>query len=417
MSRIVRQLRVDLQGALVGTLTLDERGGTAFYLDEVYRRGMHPRAVLGQQFEDDDGRKSRYARTRLPSWFSNLLPEGGLRHLMERHYGEQEFELLARSGADLPGAIQVSEIALDRLLPVTTEVQAEIAPTDNTEGGAWHFSLAGEQMKFSATSSGRAIAIPVAGQGGDWILKLPHPRYPRVPENEFATMQWAKASGLQLPDIQLVDLNQVTGLPTMHMHETEEKAFVIRRFDRLPGGGRVHMEDFAQVLGLYPQQKYDKCNYETLVNVVWRLTGEDGLREMIRRLVFMLASGNGDAHLKNWSLLYPDAIHAELSPAYDLVSTIQYHDDQLALNFGKSKQWVDMNSNVFQRLAFRIGVDKSQLTGWVQEAVAATVDAWNASKNHFGYDATAKSRIEQHMTLVPLFSSSMPSTPSSSALA
>ncbi|GAB4090371.1 type II toxin-antitoxin system HipA family toxin [Hydrogenophaga soli] len=403
MSRIVRQLRVALHDVPVGTLTLDDRGGTGFSLLDTYRH-MHPRPVLGQQFEDDDGRKPRYARNRLPSWFSNLLPEGGLRQLMERHHGSQEFELLARSGGDLPGAVRVWELALDGSEALAADVQAEPAPPDSAEGDVWHFSLAGEQLKFSATSSDRGMTIPVAGLGGDWILKLPHPRYPKVPENEFATMQWARASGLEVPDIRLVDLSEVTGLPAKPWPPSETVAFAIRRFDRQPSGGRVHMEDFAQVLGLYPGQKYDKCNCETLVNMVWVMTGQEGLREMVRRLVFMLASGNGDAHLKNWSLLYPSGVHARLSPAYDLVSTIQYHDDRLALNFGKSKQWADVRMDTFRRLALRIGVDDVLLTHWVQEAVSVTRHAWSTQATDFGFDADAQSRLTRHMAQVPVLS-------------
>lgn len=401
MSRIVRRLGVALHGQPVGTLTLDERGGSAFGLLPSYRQ-MHPRPVLGQQFEDDDGRQPRCARSRLPSWFSNLLPEGALRQLMERHQGHQEFELLARVGEDLPGAARVWELTLDGSEAPAADVRAEPAPPDVAEGGVWHFSLAGEQLKFSATSSDRGLTIPVAGQGGDWILKLPHPRYPKVPENEFATMQWARASGLEVPDIRLVNLADVTGLPARAWPPSETVAFAIRRFDRLPHGGRVHMEDFAQVWGVYPEQKYQGCNYETLARLVWVIAGQEGLRAFIRRMVFMLACGNGDAHLKNWSLLYPQGAPACLSPAYDLVSTIQYHDDMLALNFGKSKRWADVRMATFRRLAQRLGVDEAQLVQWVQEAVSATLDAWATHARDFGFDADARGRLAQHMAQVPV---------------
>jgi serine/threonine-protein kinase HipA len=235
-------------------------------------------------------------------------------------------------------------------------------------------------------------------------VKLPHPRYPNVPEIEFATMQWAQATGIQVPETKLIDLDEVDGLPLESFSHVEKVAYAIRRFDRQQSGLRVHMEDFAQILGLYPERKYEKCNYETLAKLVWVMAGDDGLKEMILRFVFMLASGNGDAHLKNWSLLYPDGLLAKLSPAYDLVSTIQYHDDNLALNFGKSKRWVDMRLDTFQRLAIKIECNESRLMEWTQEAVAATRDAWHTSGNDFGYDASARARIGRHMARVPLFS-------------
>mgnify|MGYP001270338677 CR=1 FL=1 len=403
MSHIVRQLKIELQDVPVGLLTLDDRGGCSFSMSEAYRQ-MYPRPVLGQQFEDDDGRKPRYARTRLPSWFANLLPEGGLRQLMERHHGHQEFELLARLGQDLTGAVRATEVSHENAEVVPTEVLAESGTNDAVQRDVWHFSLAGEQMKFSASQSDRGMVIPVSGQGGNWIVKLPHPRYPNVPEIEFATMQWAQATGIQVPETKLIDLDEVDGLPLESFSHVEKVAYAIRRFDRQQSGLRVHMEDFAQILGLYPERKYEKCNYETLAKLVWVMAGDDGLKEMILRFVFMLASGNGDAHLKNWSLLYPDGLLAKLSPAYDLVSTIQYHDDNLALNFGKSKRWVDMRLDTFQRLAIKIECNESRLMEWTQEAVAATRDAWHTSGNDFGYDASARARIGRHMARVPLFS-------------
>jgi serine/threonine-protein kinase HipA len=124
----------------------------------------------------------------------------------------------------------------------------------------------------------------------------------------------------------------------------------------------VHIEDFAQILGLYPEQKYAQFNYETLANLVYKLAGESGLDEFIRRLVFVVASGNGDAHLKNWSLIYPDGVNARLSPAYDFVSTIQYQaDDQLALNLARSKRWQDVTRESFLRLARKIGEDETRM--------------------------------------------------------
>ena len=403
MSRIVRQLKVELNDVPVGRLTLDERGGCSFTVFEPYRQ-MYPRPVLGQQFEDDDGRKSRYARTRLPSWFANLLPEGGLRQLMERRHGAQEFELLARLGQDLSGAVRVSDASLEDAGPAPFEVLTEQVPDEAAQRDVWHFSLAGEQMKFSASRTDRGMTIPVSGQGGNWILKLPHPRYAKVPENEFATMQWARLSGLEVPETQLIDLSLVDGLPLGAFLDSENVAFAIRRFDRDSFGGRIHMEDFAQILGLYPERKYEKCNYETLAKLVWVMTGEDGLKEMIRRLVFMLASGNGDAHLKNWSLLYPDGVHAKLSPSYDLVSTIQYHDDKLALNLGKSKQWSDMGLPTFRRLADKIGFSEKTLSVWIHESVITTLGAWRAYGGDLGYAANARERIERHLGQVPLFS-------------
>lgn len=407
MTHTVKRLRVLLGDLPVGRLTLDDAARCEFHLLESYRNG-HPRPVLGQSFEDDLGARRR-ALSRLPAWFSNLLPEGALRELVARDSGVEsarEFWLLEHLGDDLPGAVRIEQEASPAAhAEADSEAALEDQEAGHQEDSAWHFSLAGVQLKFSALRSDRGMTIPVSGQGGDWILKLPGLRYPGVPANEHATMRWAAASGISIPEIDLVDIGQVSGLPATGIPRQETQAFVIRRFDRPAPGQRIHMEDFNQILGLYPEQKYARFNYETIARLTLVLTGVAGLEELIRRYVFMLASGNGDAHHKNWTLIYPDGVQAALSPAYDLVSTIQYMpDDRLALNFGRSKRWEDMGMDTFRRLARKIDFDEAQIVEWTRQAVAATQQAWSASSREFGYDSMARERIEQHMRRVPLFS-------------
>lgn len=405
MSRIVHQLRVLLNDVPVGLLTRDDAARCEFHLQEAYCQ-RYPRPVLGQQFEDDLGKWHR-ARSRLPAWFSNLLPEGALRELVARDIGvesDREFRLLEHLGNDLPGAVRV--VAEDAVTQAGAagNVDAHSAGPVSADVD-WHFSLAGVQLKFSALRSDRGMTIPVSGQGGDWILKLPDLRHPEVPANEYATMRWAAESGIEIPEIDLIDLREVSGLPPTGIPRQETRAFAIRRFDRPALGQRLHMEDFAQILDLFPEQKYSKFNYETIARLTLVLTGEAGLAELIRRLVFMLACGNGDAHHKNWSLLYPDGAQAVLSPAYDQVSTIQYMpNDQLALNLGRSKHWADMSLDTFRRLARKVDFDESRVVEWVREAVGATKDAWRNSSSEFGYDVESRTRLERHLATVPLLS-------------
>lgn len=402
MSRIIRQLGIYLNEVVVGRLTLDDGGLCSFNFHESYRH-MSLRPVLGQQFEDDL-RKRYNARSRLPRWFSNLLPEGALRQLVERDLGNQEFELLAKLGQDLPGAVRVEETASLEADAVVLNFVEDGDSESMVEDDAWHFSLAGVQLKFSAMRSDRGMTVPVSGLGGDWIVKLPHPHFPKVPENEHATMLWAKASGIDIPDIELIDLHDISGLPLTDIPLQETLAFAIRRFDRQSSGERIHMEDFAQILDLYPEQKYAKYNYETIARLTLALTGDIGLQELIRRYVFMLASGNGDAHHKNWTLLYPDGLHAVLSPAYDLVSVIQYiPGDTLSLNLGRSKSWTDMSLDTFKRLARKIDFDEDQVVQWVNSAVESTREAWFNLDSHFGYDLQAREKIGQHLASMPLF--------------
>jgi serine/threonine-protein kinase HipA len=75
-------------------------------------------------------------------------------------------------------------------------------------------------------------------------------------------------------------------------------------------------------------------------------------------LVAIVLMGNGDAHLKNWSLIYRDPLRAELSPAYDFVSTVaysQFRNDSLALNLDRSKDFAAVTPATFRRFGERIG--------------------------------------------------------------
>jgi len=394
-----KSLRVILHETPIGNLSLGANEAVEFRLLESYKNA-YPRPVLGQVFLDDLNRVSR-SRARVPAWFSNLLPEGVLRELIARQAGvatSREYFLLAHLGEDLPGAVRLVAEGDGALDAEDFEDQGSAF-----QSGEWHFSLAGVQLKFSANKQGKGLTIPVSGRGGDWIVKLPDSRFAGVPANEFATMSWARASGVDLPDFELMPVSEIEGLPQEFAAMPEQEAFAIQRFDRPAKGRRLHMEDFAQVLDLYPEQKYEKANYETLAKLSLALAGERGLREFLLRLVFMLASGNGDAHLKNWSLLYADGLTPQLSPAYDLVSTIQYMpDDRLALNLGKSKRWDDMDLEVFRRLSRRIEFPENRLVEMVQASVASVLNAWHLHQGEFGFVQAARLQLHAHMQRVPL---------------
>jgi serine/threonine-protein kinase HipA len=105
---------------------------------------------------------------------------------------------------------------------------------------------------------------------------------------------------------------------------------LVQRYDRT-AAGRIHQEDFAQVFGIEPEDKDELrvgpdavVTYSGIGAVVSALEGESDYREFVRRVVFMVLSGNADAHAKNWSLVYPDTVRARLSPLYDVVCTVAY---------------------------------------------------------------------------------------------
>ena len=279
----------------VGAITGLGGDRTVFTFDDAYADDP-ARPTLSLSFKDAMGdliRDQRRTQTRLSPFFSNLLPEGPLRDYLAERAGVnvvREFYLLWALGGDLPGAIiargpvgEEPTPALDDDVPAAGRGVAD-APM--------RFSLAGVQLKFSAVEKATGgLTIPVTGVGGSWIVKLPSTRFAGVSENEYSMMTLAKGVGIDVPDIQLLGLDQIAGLPD-GIGRLEGAAYAIRRFDRTADGDRVHMEDFAQVFGVYPADKYRQASYRAIAKVLWLETGEAGITEYIRRLLFNALIGN-----------------------------------------------------------------------------------------------------------------------------
>ncbi len=105
--------------------------------------------------------------------------------------------------------------------------------------------------------------------------------------------------------------------------------------------------------------------------------GAAAVHEFMRRLVFTVLTGNGDMHLKNWTLLYPHSRAPVLSPAYDLVATVPYLPrDNLALNFGGEKNIGHIMPDQVRRFAEKAGLPVSQLWTIAQETSAHIVGTW-----------------------------------------
>lgn len=353
-----RTLIVYLQEDRIGTIRFASEG-SVFRFEPEYVRSP-TRLVLGQSFEDDLDAEHR-VRAGLPAWFANLLPEGQLREFLAQRVGvhpSREFFLLGHLGDDLPGAVRVGPE--DDLTLLSDDAGSETEYSDSPEVGEgtydFKFSLAGVQLKFSVLRTDRGLTLPLSGQSGEFIAKLPDLRYEGVPENEFSMMTWASAAGIAVPELSLIPLDRVQGIPK-ELLSRGSNAFVIRRFDRI-GPERVHTEDFAQVLSRLPTPtgKYGGANYETLGNILYALGGREDLEEFVRRLVAMVLMGNGDAHLKNWSLIYADGRTARLAPAYDLVATGIYVSgvETLALNLAKTKSFEDVSLESFRRMARKL---------------------------------------------------------------
>ncbi len=391
-------LEVRLGNTVVGKLTLITGDRSFFAFEESYLNDEN-RPVLSQSFFTQSGdliQQTKTVQTKIPPFFSNLLPEGHLRtYLAERGNinPAREFKLIELFGQDLPGAVIVEPWA--GITPVEEQLVHEANMPDEI---AYRFSLAGVQLKFSALAdSTGGLTVPASGVGGNWIIKLPAQNFANVPENEWSMLHLANEIGIAIPEINLIELSDIAGLPDLGVL-TGTKALAVKRFDREPNGERIHIEDFAQVYNIFPDEKYRNVSYANIANMVWLLTEEQGLVDYIKRLVFNIIIGNGDMHLKNWSFVYPDGRIPELSPAYDFVATVPYiPNDKLALSLSGTKDMAAVNQEHFRKLAKKAQVPEFLVMSTVKQTVDSTLEAWQTNKSNYPLSSDILKRIEKHI--------------------
>lgn len=399
-------LAVSLQSRRIGTLTNLSGDYNLFSFDEEYLADER-RPVLSQAFIGRGGntiaiipRTHRVA----PAFFANLLPEEGsyLRAAVARQHRinrSRDYPYLRVLGRDLPGAIVIDD------LDAPQSDEAHLEETLRPDERPLRFSLAGLQLKFSAGAVGDRLRIPIAGTTGSWIAKLPTNAYPRLPENEYAIMSLARAIGLPVPEIRLVDLAAIEGLPadipTLRADEPR-LAYVISRFDRRHDGGRVHFEDFNQIANQKPEDKYGGKTASWIANVVATLCPQEDADDFVRRLVFGICIGNNDMHLKNWSVSYPDTRNARIAPLYDCVCTREYFPHgELALTVGGERAFERIGRDALRAFARTAELSARRTVVLADEVVAAIRDVWPAFRAEIP-QPSLRETLERHFAAVPL---------------
>ena len=395
-------LEVKLYGERIGVITRLGADRYLFSFEQSYIDDRN-RPTLSLSFKGRQGGlvlPTGAITGRLPPFFSNLLPEGNLRDYLAARAGvkpQREFFLLAVLGADLPGALAVTPMDAQG----ATTPQGEHTEDEQLPPTALRFSLAGVQLKFSAVmEASGGLTIPAGGMGGSWIVKLPSARFVAVPENEYAMLALARAVGITVPQTELVDIGTIQGLPK-DAATLGGKALAVKRFDRGADHEQIHMEDFAQVFGIFSDNKYERRSYSNIASVLWAETGETGTYEFVRRLAFSVLIGNADMHLKNWSLLYPDRRTPILSPAYDLVATLPYlPGDQLALTFGESRSLDGITPEQLRRFADNARLPLSPLLPIILEIADRTVSEWGRLAEKDLLPNEIRTAIEKHIGAV-----------------
>ncbi len=403
----IKLLKLTLHGRLVGYLAGFQNGRNVLSFDKEFKNDPSRPTfslITHRNFPHSEKLMSQpWARNqRLHPVLSNLLPEGALRELISqglKTHIDNEFQIFSYLGHDLPGALEATPMepqdVPERVLSIHGKVKA-IKFTGNDQENK--FSLAGVQMKFSMKEKDGRYNLTKKGELGDWIIKTPSTRHKHVPLNEYTAMSLAALAGIDIPDIQLIERDKLDNLPQINLPD-EKLAFAIKRFDR-DGNTKIHMEDFAQILVKYPHEKYNSANYEHIGKVIYDFSG-DGLadaQQFARRLLVNILLANGDAHLKNWSLLYQDQVTPRLSPSYDIVTTSVYIDDEkeYALNLGKTKKWFSVTEANFQYWADKSGIPWRAIKPHIDDTMKKARALWPEALKDLPMDKDHKGKLKAH---------------------
>ena len=309
-------------------------------------------------------RLESYGHQEIEPFLSGLLPDDIIRTRLGRILQiprENTFAFLKAIGGECAGAIAFfaegeAPVQANGRFRRLSDAEAsaildslEKRPLDVGEDG-FRISGAGAQDKLIACWRRGTVFLPLDGTPSTHIIKTAILDYPDSVENECFSMKLAGACGLSVARCRIAVLGG-------------KRRYVCERYDRTEADGvvrRLHQEDFCQLLRVDPKRKYEVLGGPGIAESVrlmreMSLTAADTL-EFLRRLVFNFLIGNGDAHGKNFSVLYHGR-KAALSPMYDVMSTVVYPDvsPRMAMKVDGEYAFKWMTRGKFLRQAEKLG--------------------------------------------------------------
>ena len=306
------------------------------------------------------------------AFFSGLLPEEGVRTQLAKYLGISErntFALLKKIGGECAGAVSV--------YPQGVSPEADDEPTyrvfENDEADNVLTSLdtrpflageedirisgAGAQDKLIIAFVDGKVAVPTGNTPSTHIIKPPIKDLEETVHNEFFCMKLADAVGLKVPKVEIFWLK-------------EKPYYLVERYDRKQDESgiikRLHQEDFCQAMRISPEIKYQSEGGPTLEQCFALLderiasgymSGRNKL-SLFHGVIFNFLIGNGDAHGKNFSILYQEGEVESLSPFYDLMCTVIYSNGykaKMAMKLGGKYKFKDVAARHWEKLGSALG--------------------------------------------------------------
>ena len=312
--------KIYYKDTFAGILSQETGGRCVFTYDESYLQSSLPAISYTLPLRAEP-HLSEYG---LHPFFDNLCAEGWLKNLQARALGlrrDDRFSLLLAFGTDLAGAVSVIDPE-----PVG-DIEIDRGDPENIAALSARASLSGVQPKLGAIKEGRVFRPVKRGERATHVAKLPSPALPDILELEYITTQACAA---------LLKEDIVAEMTLAPLKDVAERALLVKRFDRTEDGKQLHFEEFNQLLGKRPEDKYEAC-YEHMADFIIQ-NGDICLRAecdtLFRRVMACILTGNTDAHLKNFAMEHTES-GLRLTPCYDLVAAACYPQYQtLALGIG-----------------------------------------------------------------------------------
>lgn len=286
---------------------------------------------------------------RLHPIFEMNLPEGMLRERLQRTFGKavpnfDDLALLSIVGRSqigrlryaAPGALP-EEVPAQSVQDLLAYRGAEDLFGELMERFAPYSGVSGMQPKVLIRDAGNVTLDRLTHKGATHIVKaFNSAEFAELAANEFFCMEAARLAGIPVPKVLLSE---------------DRRLLIMERFDMAPDGGYLGVEDFCVLSGMRSSGRYD-ASYELIAKRIKQFVSPAFQRQALEQFFAMLALScaveNGDAHLKNFALLYRDPeSDIRMAPAYDIVSTTPYQPrDTLALSLAESKRFPDRSTLV-----------------------------------------------------------------------
>lgn len=303
-----------------GVLREEPGDRASFTYDQAYLDAGHPAIAHTLPLRAEP----HISQSGLHPFFDNLVAEGWLEEAQMRLLGKRtasRFELLVSFGQDCAGAVSV----VDPEPSALSQVLMDMDDPKQVAVMAGRASLSGIQPKLAIVERGGKFHPARVGEISNYIAKFKSQQHDDLVINEYLTTEAYKAL---LPD----DL--VAELKITSVEGVAEKALLIKRFDRLENGERLHFEEFNQLLGKPSRGKYDGA-HKDMADFIAETPGclpTENYKLYLRILAGLLL-GNTDMHLKNFAMFHTPA-GLRLTPVYDMVSAVIYGYKTLALSVG-----------------------------------------------------------------------------------